>query len=138
MSTAVSWRFWIVDPWTAAVPAAPSEDHRTVFFEAAVPVLAASGTPAAAGPLIIVGHISTTGRLPGGPAGRAKAFLDALHDDRHSGPKYGDLRLPAPLTDDTPRHVGGLALEVRPGPPQTRYLIGWLCSCDVTALAREE
>ena len=106
------------------MPVAPSEDHRTAFFEAAVPALAASGTAGATAPLIIVGHISAAGRPPGGPAGRAKAFLDALHDDRKSGPKYRDLRLPAPLTDDTPRHVGGLALEVRPGPPQTRYLIG--------------
>lgn len=124
MTAAVSWRFWIDDPWTAAVPAAPSEDHRTAFFEAAVPALAASGRPTATGPLIVVGHISAAGRLPGGPAGRAKAFLDSLHDDRKSGPKYGGFRVPAPLPDDTPQHVRGLALEVRPGPPQTRYLIG--------------
>lgn len=118
------WRFWIDEPWTATVPAAPSEDHRTAFFEAAVPVLAASGKPAATGPLIVVGHISAAGHLPGGPASRAKAFLDALHDDRKSGPQYGDLRLPAPLPDDTTRHVTGLAVEIRPGTPQTRYLIG--------------
>jgi hypothetical protein len=75
-------------------------------------------------PLIIAGHITAGGRQPGGPAGRAKTFLDALHDDRKSGPKYHDLGAPAPLADDGPRQVSGLALEVRPGAPRTRYLIG--------------
>jgi hypothetical protein len=109
---------------TVVVSAAPGEDHRTAFFEAAVPALAARGMPAAAGPLIVAGHITAGGRRPGGPAGRGKAFLDALHEDRKCGPKYRDLGAPAPLPDDTPRHVGGLALEVRPGAPETRYLIG--------------
>lgn len=30
----------------------------------------------------------------------------------------------SPLPDDNPGHVGGLAVEVRPGNPETRYLIG--------------
>ena len=30
----------------------------------------------------------------------------------------------APLADDNPQHVSGLAIEVRPGSPSTRYLIG--------------
>ena len=91
-----------------------------------MPVLAAHGKPAGTDPLTIAGHITAMdrGRLPGGPAGRAKAFLDALHDDRRSGPKYRDIGAAAPLADDGPRHVGGLAIEVRPGSPQTRYLIG--------------
>ncbi len=87
------------------------------------PCAGCSGRATATGPLIVVGHISAPGRL-GGPASRAKAFLDALHDDRRSGPKYDGFRLLAPLPDDTPQHVRGLALEVRPGAPQTRYLIG--------------
>ena len=89
-----------------------------------MPALAARGRPAATGPLIIAGHITAAGQRPGGPAERAKMFLDALRDDRKSGPKYQDLGAPAPLLDDTPRHVGGLALEVRLGGPATQYLIG--------------
>ncbi len=30
----------------------------------------------------------------------------------------------APLVDDSPRHVGGLAVKVRLGIPETRYQIG--------------
>lgn len=79
-------------------------------------------------PLIIAGHITATakGRPPGGLAGRVKVFLHALHDDRRSGPKYRDIGAVAPLADDGPRHVGGLAIELRSGSPQTqtRYLIG--------------
>lgn len=89
-----------------------------------MPALAARGWPAATVPLIVAGHISEGVRRPGGPAGRGRAFLDALHDDRKSGPKYRDLGAPAPIPDDTPRHVGGLALEVRLGAPETRYPIG--------------
>jgi hypothetical protein len=47
--------------------------------------------------------------------GRAKALLDALHDDRKSGPFHADLGADAPLADDTPEHVCGLAVEVRGG-----------------------
>ena len=122
--TAVLWRFWVDDAWTVGVPAVPSEDHRAAFFEAAVPALGAHARPAATGPLIIAGHITAAGQRPGGPADRAKAFLDALHDGRKSGPRYRDLGAPAPFPEDTPRHVGGLALEVRPGSPETRYLVG--------------
>jgi hypothetical protein len=118
------WRHSTDGPWSVTVPAAPSEDHRTAFFDTAVPALAAHGKPATTWPVVIAGHITAAGRPPGGPTGRVKAFLDALHDDRKSGPRYHALRVPAPLPDDTPRYVGGLALEVRPGPPQTRYLIG--------------
>ena len=100
------------------VSAAPSEDHRTAFFEAAVPALAARGWPAATGPLIVAGHITAGGRRPGGPAGRGKAFLDALHDDRKSGPKYRDLGTSAPLPDDTPRYVGGWHLRSAPALPR--------------------
>jgi hypothetical protein len=122
------WHFWIDDPWAAVVAAVPSEDHRTAYFQAAVPVLAAHGKPLGTEPLIIAGHISAMakGRLSGGSAGRVKVFLDALHDDRRSGLKYRDIGAVAPLADDDPRHVGGLAIEVRAGSPQaqTRYLIG--------------
>jgi hypothetical protein len=100
--TAVLWRFWVDDAWTVRVPTVPSEDHRAAFFEAAVPVLGAYARSAASGPLIIVGHITAAGRRPGGPAGRAEAFLDALHDGRKSGPKYRDLGAAAPFPDDTP------------------------------------
>lgn len=122
----VPWRFWIDDPWTARVTAVPSEDHRTEYFEAAVPSLAMRGRPAVTGPLTITGHITAVarGRLPSGPAGRAKAFLDALHDHRRSGPKYSAIGAMAPLADDSPRHVAGLAIEVRPGGSETWYLIG--------------
>jgi len=52
----------------------PSEDHRTAFFETAVPVLAASGKPAATRPLIIVGHIIAAARRPG-PAGPRRSSV---------------------------------------------------------------
>ena len=126
MTLPTPWYFWIDDPWDAVVTAVPSEDHPAAYFEAAVPVLAAHGKPAGAKPLIIAGHISAMARarLPGGPAGRAKIFLDALHDERRSGPKYRDIGAVAPLADDGPRHVGGLAIEVHPGSSQTQVLIG--------------
>jgi hypothetical protein len=67
----------------------------------------------------------TAGRsAPGGPLGRAKGLLDALHDDRRSGPQYQDLPGRAPLVDDHPSHVRALAVEIAAGEPQTEYLIG--------------
>jgi hypothetical protein len=128
-----SWRFSTDVLWTAAVAAVPSEDHRAAYFEAAVPALAASGWHATSGPLIVIGHLSA--RTPSGPPGRAKTFLDALHDDRRTGQKYAAFGVPAPLAGDDPSHVAGLAIEMGEGGPGTEYQIGTELHIDGQLLA---
>lgn len=60
----------------------------------------------------------------GGPVAPAKGLLDALHDNRQSGPFYRDLGVPSPLENDDPAHVSALAVEVDNGHPRTEYMIG--------------
>jgi len=74
----------------------------------------------------VIGHITAPGRNghQGGPVGRAKGLLDALHDNRLHGPFYRDLGMSPPLVDDDPAHVAVLAVEVSTGDPRTEYLIG--------------
>lgn len=56
---------------------------------------------------------------------RAKGLLDALHDRRRRGAKYAACGVLAPLPDDSPKHVGGLAVEMGPGPAcRIEYRIG--------------
>jgi hypothetical protein len=76
---------------------------------------------------MVVCHVRSPtvwGQAPTGPVNRAKGLLDALHDDRRSGPKYRHLGARPPLEDDDPDHVSGLAVEVVPGDLRTDYQLG--------------
>lgn len=123
-----SWRFSIAgEAWRAAIPAVPTEETKRAFWQQAVPELALQKGPPPPQPSAVVCRVTarTVGRsAPGGPLGRAKGLLDALHDDRRSGPQYQDLPGRAPLVDDHPSHVRALAVEIAAGEPQTEYLIG--------------
>ena len=122
------WRFSTgPEGWRAAVDAVPAEETKRLFWEQAVPQLSVQGGSPPPRPCVVVCRVTAPaawGNPPGGPLGRAKGLLDALHDDRKSGPRYRDLPGRAPLVDDHPEHVCGLAVEVTPGEPRTEYLIG--------------
>jgi hypothetical protein len=136
----VQWRFTVTDsdPWTGIVDAVPVELKESLFIEAAIPQLAevAGEVPAAA--RVVVGHVTAPGRNgpPGGPVGRAKGLLDALHDHRRHGPFYRDLGMSSPLVNDDPAHVQVLAIEVIVGHPQTQYEIGTGLSINGQLVAR--
>jgi len=119
------WRFSLADPtWEDGVDAVPTEERKREFWEIAVRRFATHAGPRPPQPCLVVCRVTAParwGRPPGGPLGRAKGLLDALHDDRRSGPRYGAC---APLQDDHPEHVSGLAVEVRAGEPRTDYLVG--------------
>jgi len=119
------WRFSLADPtWEDGVDAVPTEERKREFWEIAVRRFATHAGPRPPQPCLVVCRVTAParwGRPPGGPLGRAKGLLDALHDDRRSGPRYGAC---APLEDDHPEHVSGLAVEVRAGEPRTDYLVG--------------
>jgi hypothetical protein len=124
-----AWQFSIVGgaDWATGVDAAPTETTKRAFWQTAVPQLATSTKEPVPTPCVVVCGVTAPGRgrsRPAGPLGRAKTALDALHDDRKSGPWYEGLGARAPLVDDTPAHVCGLAVEVREGPPRTEYAIG--------------
>lgn len=124
----MSWRFSINGAaWSATISSAPTEDTKRVFWQQAVPELSAHPVPVQLRRCVVVAQVSdrsASGRPPAGPVGRAKGLLDALHDDRKVGPWYRDSPGRAPLRDDHPGHVAGLAVEVRRGEPSTRYLLG--------------
>lgn len=128
--TSSGWRFSIIgEPaWEGSVEALPSEDGKRAFWESAVPNFATSTSSYVPPKLsVVVAHVSAptiSGQSPGGPAGRAKCLLDALHDDRGSGPLYRDMGARALLEDDDPTHVAGLAVEVAHGRPRTTYQLG--------------
>jgi hypothetical protein len=126
--TADSWRFDAQEATTVRVPAAPTFERYQEYFEIAVPALASEALELPH-PVMIVARVSAKpapGRqLPAGPRDRAKALMDALHDQRRKPPFYRDLGRPAPLTDDKPHFVRGLAVEVRPSPvTSTEYRFG--------------
>ena len=100
-------------------------DWAAEYFALAVPELARQLDPVT-GPCVVTGHFTAPGRgqAPGGPKGRAKAFLDALHDGRRTRPRYHDIGSCPPLAGDDPVHLAGLALEVAAGHARTEYLIG--------------
>jgi hypothetical protein len=50
--------------------------------------------------------------------------MDALHDDRKAPPHYRSLNCRAPLPDDDPRFVQGLAVEITTGDPTVEYKLG--------------
>jgi hypothetical protein len=108
------------------VDAVPVEMKERLFIGAAVPQLASLGGEVSSAARIVVCHVTAPARNgpPGGPVGRAKGLLDALHDNRQHGPFYRDLGVSPPLVDDDPAHVGVLAVEVTPGRPRTQYMIG--------------
>jgi hypothetical protein len=115
--------------WAMTVPGAPTEETKRRFWDEAVPVLASAELPRVEPRCVVVARVTAPtapGRsAPAGPRGRAKGLLDALHDDRQSGPKYVQLAGRAPLAGDDPRVVGGLAVEVRPGAAaQVEYRVG--------------
>jgi hypothetical protein len=120
--------------WQASVPAASSEDGKRRFFAAAVPAIAEARLGAAPSPCVVVAHVTapTSGSAVGGPRGRAKAALDALHDDRSQPPYYRELAVTPPLSDDAPGFVAGLAVEVRAGAAaRTEYRIGQQLRCAI-------
>lgn len=124
-----AWLFSIVgETWRAAINAVATEDTKRAFWEAAVPKLVAvEGVAPPPQPTVVVCRVTAPtrwGNPPGGPLGRAKPLLDALHDDRRSGPWYRDHPGRAPLMDDHPSHVCGLAVEVQAGDPHTEYMLG--------------
>ncbi len=125
---AAPYSFDALDAVGVTVPAAPRFEHYQEFFEVAVPALAAEELELVA-PTMVVARISeppATGRkTPAGPRDRAKAVLDALHDQRRKPPFYSSTSARAPLTDDNPHFVRGLAVEVSSGPsPRTEYRLG--------------
>lgn len=101
------WSFSIADGsrWRGSIPAAPTEERKREFWDRAVPLLAEQNPQPPPVPCVVVCRVAAPGHWgnpPGGPMGRAKGLLDALHDDRRSGPKYADLGAPAPLSNDDP------------------------------------
>lgn len=124
----LDWRFSTSDePWRASVAAVSTEGTKRAYWQAAVPQLARVAALSPPSPCVVVCRVTAPGARdtpPGGPLGRAKGLLDALHDDRKSGPWYRDVAGRAPLLDDHPAHVCGLAVEVRPGDPRTEYVLG--------------
>jgi hypothetical protein len=107
------------------------------FFGAAVPQLASGRTSVPSAARVVVCHVTAPARngRPGGPVGRAKGLLDALHDNRRHGPFYRDLGVSPLLADDSPAYVTALAVEVSPGHPRTQYLIGTELRVDDQMLA---
>jgi hypothetical protein len=108
------------------VDAAPVELREQAFIGAAVSQLVAAGGDVPSAARVVVCHVTAPARHgpPGGPVGRAKGLLDALHDNRRSGPFYRDRGASPPLADDDPAHVEVLAVEVIAGRPRTQYLLG--------------
>jgi hypothetical protein len=122
------WMFDAEDAISARVPAAPVFDRYKEFFEEAVPTLA-SASLVLPDPTMIVAQVTApaaSGRaLPAGPRDRAKALMDALHDQRRRPPFYRDFGGTAPLPDDNPNFVRGLAVEVHAGArTETVYRLG--------------
>jgi hypothetical protein len=133
-------RFSIADaePWRATIEAAPSEDRKVAFWDAAVPSLARLDRPDVTRPCTVVVRVqapASSGRRPGGPVGRAKTALDALHDERSSGPKYQDVDARSPIINDDPMNVSSLAVEVAAGEPRTEYELGSELALGGTQLA---
>ena len=138
----VSWHFDTPSPWSIRVCDAPrgaETDGR--FFGIAVPEIAGSGRGPASVPCVVVARVTAEpwrippqvpGRTffgqirgPASPRSRAKTLLDALHDGRDLGPKYAGLGAMAPLPDDDPRYVHGLAVEVQAaGDSGVEYRLG--------------
>src|SRR5205807_17696 len=120
----VGWRFTVADPdpWRGSVGAVPVEQNESAFIQVAVPQLALVNAAVPSGASVVVGHVTALAGngTPGGPVGRAKGLLDALHDNRRFGPFYCDLGVSPPLVDDDPAHVELLAIEVARGQPRTR------------------
>lgn len=109
----------------AVVDAVSTEDTKRDFWKAAVPQLGRAIASPPPSPCIVVCRVAVPpGRVPAGPGGRAKGLLDALHDDRKSGPWYRDLAHQGVPADDRPDHVRGLAVEVAVGATKTEYLLG--------------
>ena len=104
------------DAWAVSVPCAPKFETYAQYFDEAVPLIAQSGIARPISPCVVVARVTSRvaagRRTPAGPKDRAKGLMDALHDDRRKGPKYRDLGAVAPLPDDDPDHVVGLAVEV--------------------------
>lgn len=106
--------------------AVPVELKERLFIGSAVPQLASVGGEVPSAARVVVCHVTAPARngRSGGPVGRAKGLLDALHDNRRHGPFYRDLGVSPPLVNDDPAHVGVLAVEVAAGHPRTQYMIG--------------
>ena len=125
------------DPWVRSVDIVPVELSERQFIGAAVPQLASGHATVSSAACVVVCHVTAPARngRPGGPVGRAKGLLDALHDNRPRGPFYRDLGVPPPLANDDPAHVSALAVEVDTGHPRTEYMIGTELRADGHMLA---
>jgi hypothetical protein len=123
------WRFDTDGNWAVTVNVAPHPDHNQKYYAAAVPYIAAAKRGTASLPCVVIARVYAAPapgrRVPAGPRGRAKPLMDALHDDRRVGPKYGDFGARSPLPDDKPRYVRGFAVEVRAAAKdQVEYRLG--------------
>lgn len=120
------WQFDSGAPWTAAIDI-PRFPLRTAdLCDLLVPELAARvrefGPPLT--PCVIVARITTTAGSSRAK-GCAKRVLDSLHDRRKLGKKFADYQVAAPLPDDDPRFVHGLAVEISRGSAnRVEYRIG--------------
>jgi hypothetical protein len=139
VASAARWRFTVTDtePWAGGVDAVPVEMSERQFIGTAVPQLASGRASVPSAARVVICHVTAPARngRSGGPVGRAKGLLDALHDNRRQGPFYSALGVSPPLADDSPAHVIALAVEVSPGHPRTRYLIGTELRVDGQMLA---
>jgi hypothetical protein len=115
-----TWTFETTPGWSGQVDAVPTGDRAADWHDTAVPQLAATGTGRAPTPCVVVAHVETP--RPVGPKGLAKRLMDALHDQRPTGARYGSN---PPLSDDHPRMVSGLAVQVRAAAaPRVTYTLG--------------
>ncbi len=123
-------RFGATDAWwRATVAATPRFGSFADYFAEAVPTIGACEPNFGPLPCVVVASVvdpAPKGRSePSGPKDRAKGLLDALHDGRKLAPLYEEMGALAPLPDDTPRAVRGLAVEVTAGDPaRVHYSIG--------------
>ncbi len=118
MNSGVPWRFDAVNPWVRVVPMNKIPEKTADLCDVVVPKLAAGGQDRPALPCVVTARITLQPdgrRVPFGPKGRAKAVLDALHDQRKVGVKYEALGAVPPLPDDDPNFVRGYGLEVQSG-----------------------
>lgn len=130
----MSWTFTTAPGWAGSVASAPTGDRAADWFDVAVPQLAATGQGQTPIPCVVVARVQTP-RLVGAK-GLAKRLMDALHDQRGTGAKHGHV---APLGDDHPGAVRGLAVEVRAGSePRTEYTLGSELLVDASQLCRVE
>lgn len=108
------WRFDMSEPWTVTVDVPKFPERTADLCDILVPSIAAQRVGYPSTPSVVVVRATVASRHFR-PKGRAKGFMDALHDKRKSGKKYAQLGVQAPLLDDDGGYVRGLAVEVTYG-----------------------